>query len=532
VGGRKLVHWYEDGRRELFDLAADPSEAHDLATDHLDEAAALDERLLVTLREWNARLPTPVARGAEPERRMPLNVLFIATDDLRPDLGCYGDALARTPHIDRLAARGTVFDAAYCQQAVCNPSRASLLTGRRPDTLRIWDLPTHFRTRHPQIVTLPQHFRRHGYHAEDVGKIFHNWRQSIEGDPESWSVPAEMHYGNHGGDRPQVQGALPPDLAASPRCEMRDVPDEAYLDGRIATRAVAALRAAAGSDTPFFLAVGFWKPHAPFNAPKRYWDLHDPKAIPEPRHPEWPRDAPRIAWHDSQEILREARGELTPQQARTIRHGYLAAVSYLDAQVGRVLDELERLGLAERTIVVLWSDHGYHLGEQSLWAKTSNFELDARVPLVIAAPSTGTAGRRVATPVELLDLYPTLVELAGLPVPEGLEGRSLVPLLLDPDAPFKPAALTQHPRPAYIDRAPGGVPTAMGYSVRSRTHRYTEWRDWKTGETTARELYDHRTDPDESVNLADHAAERDIVARHAALLEGFEPLVRPGWTHE
>jgi iduronate 2-sulfatase len=467
--------------------------------------------------------------AAEPPRQMPLNVLFIAVDDLRNDLGCYGDALVRTPHIDRLAARGTVFDAAYCQQAVCNPSRASLLTGRRPDTLRIWDLPTHFRTRHPEIVTLPQYFKRHGYHAENIGKIFHNWRQSIEGDPESWSVPAVMHFASHSADQPQVDGPVPPDLAKSPRCQMRDVPDEAYFDGRIAARAIESLREAAARDTPFFLAVGFWKPHAPFNAPKRYWDLYDRDAIPRPRHPEWPTDAPRIAWHDSQEILRESQGPLTPAQAQTIRHGYLAATSYLDAQVGRVLDELERLGLAERTIVVFWSDHGYHLGEQSLWAKTSNFELDARVPLVIAAPGVGSAGGRVAAPVELLDLYPTLVDLAGLPLPSGLDGTSLVPLLVDPQAEVKPAALTQHPRPAHIDRSPEGMPKAMGYSVRTPTHRYTEWRDWKTGATVARELYDHAADADETTNVAGRADQQDVVARHAALLEQFHPLVRPGW---
>lgn len=477
-----------------------------------------------------AALLTLALAPAAAAPRLPLNVLFIAADDLRNDLGCYGNSVVRSPNIDRLAARGSVFEAAYCQQAVCNPSRASLLTGRRPDSLQIWDLPTHFRTRHPAIVTLPQHFKQHGYHTEDVGKIFHNWKQTIEGDPDSWSVPAVMHFGNHGSDRPLVEGALPPDLADAPRCEMRDVPDEAYLDGRIATRAVEALREAAHRDTPFFLAVGFWKPHAPFNAPKRYWDLYDADTIPPPRNPDWPRDAPRIAWHDSREILRDARDGLAPRQARAMRHGYLAAVSYLDAQVGRVLDELERLGLAERTIVVLWSDHGYHLGEQSLWAKTSNFELDARVPLLIATPTLPTAARRVDAPVELLDIYPTLVELAGLPPVEGLEGRSLVPLLLDADAPARAASLTQHPRPAYIDTAPGGVPDAMGYSVRTRTHRYTEWRDWRTGETTARELYDHTVDADESVNVAEQPGEREVVARHAAILESFGPLVRPGWT--
>ena len=470
----------------------------------------------------------PVVPAAALARPRP-NVLFIAADDLRTDLGCYGDPLVRTPCLDRLAARGTLFEAAYCQQAVCNPSRASLLTGRRPDSLHIWDLPTHFRTRHPELVTLPQVFKQQGYHTENIGKIYHNWRQRIEGDPASWSVPAVMHFANHAADRPEIEGPLPPDAAGAPRCEMRDVPDDAYFDGRIATRAVEAVRAAASRPEPFFLAVGFWKPHAPFNAPKRYWDLYDPASIPPPRHPEWPQDAPRIAWHDGREILREApEGRLSAAQARTIRHGYLAATSYLDAQVGRVLEELDRLGIADRTIVVFWSDHGYHLGEHDLWAKTSNFELDARVPLIIAAPGV-PGGGHVATPVELLDLYPTLVELADVSQPAGLEGESLVPLLHDHEADFKAVALTQHPRPAYFNRGEGSAPEAMGYSVRSRSHRYTEWRDWQTGQTLARELYDHAADPFESVNLAGRPAERDILDRHAALLESFRPLVRPGW---
>lgn len=470
----------------------------------------------------------PVVPAAALERVRP-NVLFIAADDLRTDLGCYGDPLVRTPCLDRLAARGTLFEAAYCQQAVCNPSRASLLTGRRPDSLQIWDLPTHFRTRHPDIITLPQWFKQQGYHAENIGKIYHNWRQRIAGDPASWSVPAVMHVASHATDLPVIEGRLPPDVAGAPRCEMRDVPDEAYFDGRIAALAVDSLRAAARRPEPFFLAVGFWKPHAPFNAPKRYWDLYDPASIPPPQHPEWPQDAPRIAWHDGREILREApQGRLSDAQVRAIRHGYLAATSYLDAQVGRVLDELDRLGIAERTVVVFWSDHGYHLGEHDLWAKTSNFELDARVPLIIAAPGV-PGGGRVATPVELLDLFPTLVELAGLPQPAGLEGESLVPLLHDPDANAEAVALTQHPRPAYFNTGEGSAPEAMGYSVRSRSHRYTEWRDWQTGQMLARELYDHEADPWETVNLAGRPAERDILHRHAALLESFGPLVRPGW---
>jgi len=361
------------------------------------------------------------------------NVLFIAADDLRNDLGCYGHELVKTPNFDRLAKRGVLFNRAYCQQAVCNPSRASLLTGRRPDTLRVWDLPTHFRSNMPDLVTLPQYFKQHGYFTQNIGKIFHNFRQTIQGDPDSWSVPAVMHFANHGDDKPVVDGPLPPNLAQDPKCEQRDVPDEAYFDGRVAKLSVQALSELRAKAQPFFLAVGFWKPHSPYNAPKRYWDLYSRDAVGLPKNPEWPFGAPRIAWHDSREILGTPARVLSPEAVREIRHGYLANISYFDAQLGKVLDELDRLQLAENTIIMFWSDHGYHLGEQSLWAKTSNFELDARVPLLIAAPGMAQ-GTRTDSLVELLDLYPTLTELCGLPLPQGVEGASLVPVLKNPRA--------------------------------------------------------------------------------------------------
>ncbi len=315
-----------------------------------------------------------------------LNLLFIAVDDMRVELGCYGDTIVKSPNIDRLAAQGTLFTRAYCQQAVCNPSRASMLTGLRPDTLRVWDLPTHFRRNFPDIVTLPQLFKQNGYHAQGIGKIFHNWRQDdYKGDPKSWSVPAVMHYASHGSDKAIVKGELPPDLAVVPRTEIRDVPDNAYFDGRIAEKAVAALREL--KERPFFLAVGFWKPHAHFNAPRKYWDLYKRSEISPPANPDRPQDVPEIAMHDSREILRGFKGRRpNTDQVLALRHGYYAAISYVDAQVGKVIDELDRLGLRKRTIIVFWSDHGFHLGEHSLWAKTSNFELDARVPMIIADP--------------------------------------------------------------------------------------------------------------------------------------------------
>jgi iduronate 2-sulfatase len=457
------------------------------------------------------------------------NVLFIAVDDLRNDLGCYGDDQVKSPHLDALAKRSRLFTRAYCQQAVCNPSRASLLTGLRPDHLRIWDLPTHLRSTTPTAVTLPQHFKNHGYFTQNIGKIFHNWRQKLHGDPDSWSVPAVMHYASHRADEPQVAEPIPLSLASDPRCECRDVEDDAYFDGRVAGLAIEALRERQQAGTPFFLAVGFWKPHAPFNAPKKYWDLYRREDIQPPSPEAWPKDAPTIAWHDSREILGEPPRPLSPEAILEMRHGYLANISYMDAQVGRVLKALDDLDLTRNTLVVFWSDHGYHLGEQTLWAKTSNFELDARVPLMIALPGSPQPGTATTALVELLDLYPTLSELCKLPIPAGLDGLSLVPVLEDPNRQVRSFAMTQHPRPAYYSRAETSVPEVMGYSIRTPEWRYTEWRDWKSGKTIAGELYDHRQEPHETQNFFDHADYRDAQTACQQLLQSAQPLVQPGW---
>lgn len=447
------------------------------------------------------------------------NVLFIAVDDMRVELRCYGDTPALTPHIDQLANRGVLFNRAYCQQAVCNPSRASMLTGRRPDSLRIWDLPTHFRERFPDIVTLPQHFKNNGYFTQNIGKIFHNWRQEIHGDPMSWSVPAVMHYARHGDDEPIVEGRLPPNTAKAPRCENRDVPDDAYFDGRIAKLAVKALREVKGK--PFFLAVGFWKPHLPFNPPRRFWELYDRAQLSLPTHPEPPIGGPKIALHNGRELLGEQGRKLSDDEILELRHGYYADISYVDAQIGRVLDELDRLELTEKTIVVFWSDHGFHLGEHGLWCKTSNFELDARVPLIISTPTMTTAQRGAQTNelTELLDLYPTLVELCGLPNVKELDGTSLCPTLDSPAKSVQAAAYTQHPRPAYFK----GEPDAMGCSVRTDRYRYTEWRNFRSGKVVAKELYDHRRDPDETRNLIMAVPDQEAFADAVRLLEDEFP---------
>lgn len=441
------------------------------------------------------------------------NVLFIMSDDHRPELASYGSA-AITPHLDRLAQRSLQFQRAYCQQAVCNPSRSSMLTGRRPDTLRLWNNGTHFRELNPDVTTLPLWFKEQGYATHCVGKIFHNWHTKEKGDRRSWSSDEFLHYHNHGADLPEVKGELPPNHATLtpvmygdvPMCEARYVPDEAYFDGRVAAEAVKRL-SNLKPDEPFFLAVGFWKPHAPFNAPKKYWDLYQRDKLPA-LNPSRPESAPEIAFHKSTEILSRGKKPFVPteEQAAEMRHGYFANISYLDAQLGKVLDALEQHPAGKNTIIVFAGDHGYHIGEHGLWGKTSNFEHDAHVPMFISAPGAPGNGKTTNALAELVDLFPTLVDLCELPMPSGLDGTSLAALMQKPNAAPDAAAFTQHPRPAYFDREPSKTPSHMGYSVRTARVRYTEWRDWKTGETTARELYDHQEDPQELNNAVDDPA--------------------------
>ncbi|MFM8335816.1 MAG: sulfatase [Opitutaceae bacterium] len=468
--------------------------------------------------------------AAQPRRP---NVLFIAADDLRTDLGCYGSPEALTPNLDALARRGVVFERAYCQQAVCNPSRASILTGRRPDTLRVWDLRRHFRETFPAIVTLPQHFKENGYTTLGLGKLFHNESGAKPPfpfkDPPSWSEPPLFSDGPHWADWVEEAGGAPKGKGGA--VQRLDVPDEAYLDGRIAAAAVRRLGELAREGRPFFLGVGFWKPHLPFNAPKRYWDLYDRSRLRPPSPPTMPAGAPALAGHTWNELRGYAGmpkdGPLSAEQIAELRHGYLAGVSFLDAQVGKVMAELGRLGLDRNTLVVFWSDHGFHLGEHDLWGKTANYELDTRVPLIFAGPGV-TAGGRATGLAELLDVYPTLVEAGGLPASVGTEGRSLLPQLRDPTAPGKKLAISQHPRPAY-----GNKLTHMGYTLRSAAHRYVEWRELAGGAVVARELYDHRADPAETLNRIDDPAlasvAREFSAEAARIIAtgGGLPAARP-----
>jgi len=445
------------------------------------------------------------------------NVLFLAVDDLRTELGCYGNERVKSPNIDRLAKTGVVFNRAYCQQAVCSPSRTSLMTGLRPDSTRVYDLQTHFRDTVPDVVTLSEHFKNHGYAAVGMGKIYHGGLNDEASWSEPWRRPNAPMYQlpkNQELIRKKWQAARARGLrgkqlsraARGPATESADVPDNAYHDGAVADMAVESLRRIKGK--PFFLAVGFLKPHLPFNCPKKYWDLYDRTDIKLADNPFAPKGAPPFAMTSWGELRNyegiPKRGPVSDEQALELIHGYLACVSYTDAQIGRILDELDKLSLADKTMVVLWGDHGWKLGEHGGWCKHTNFENDAQVPMIFRAPGAKGNGRSTDALAEFVDIYPTLCDLAGLPLPKHLEGTSAAPVLEDPGRAWKTAAFSQYPR--YHDRR-----RMMGYSMRTDRYRYTEWIDQTNREVVARELYDHKTDPAENQNVA--AANADLVRK-------------------
>jgi iduronate 2-sulfatase len=483
--------------------------------------------------------------GADTQRP---NVLFIAVDDLRPTIGAYGDPYAKTPNLDRLARSGVTFLHAYAQQALCNPSRASLMTGLRPDSLRVWDLETDFRSTVPGAVTLPQHFMRHGYRTVQIGKIYHNTLP----DSRSWHEEIHLHgfpydpdavY--HGRENLAIKEARKAKLIEEGRqqsaidqlgmwylkanaTESLDLPDSAYYDGAQTDRALEEL-AALKVRQPFFFAIGYYRPHLPFNAPRKYWDLYDPDSIALAPNPDLPKDAPPVAGSNLAELRGYAdfatapepwEGRLSEADARRLKHGYYASVSYMDAQVGRLLDRLDALGLAKNTIVVLWGDHGFKLGEMNGWAKMSNYLIDTHSPLIMRAPGAVPKGLRLQQLVELVDVYPTLSELAGLPAPASLQGTSAVPLLRQPNRPWKDAVFSQFLRRGrWVGK--DSVET-MGYSMRTDRYHYVAWMNWATRRITARELYDLTADSMETTNLAPRAEARQV-------LERMEFRRRQGW---
>lgn len=484
------------------------------------------------------------------------NVLFIVVDDLRPELGCYGRDYIKSPNIDALARSGMVFNRAYCQQAVCSPSRTVVMTGTRPDTSKVWDLVTHFRKALPDVVTLGQNFKNHGYFVQGMGKIYHG---SLNDEP-TWSVPWQTPIA--------TKYALPENMASSPEkvegepddtvkkdtvksdgkkskkkkkaaggdaeeggglkgmvYECADVPDNTYQDGKVAELAVKTLRDISKKPEPFFLAVGFIKPHLPWVSPKKYWDMYDESKIALAPNPFYPKDAPAYAIRKFDGEIYQYRGMSPKGQpvpgelARKLKHGYFAGVSYSDAQVGLVLDELKRLGLDRNTIVVLWGDHGWKLGEHASWGKHSNVENDVNAPLILSVPGMKNAGAHTDALVEFVDIYPTLSELAGLPLPGHLEGTSLKPLLEDPKRPWKSAAFSQYPRNEL-----------MGYSMRTDRYRFTVWVDGQDhARVDASELYDHQTDPQENTNIVKDPANAGLVAKlMAQWKQGWQGAQPPG----
>jgi arylsulfatase A-like enzyme len=439
------------------------------------------------------------------------NVLMIAVDDLRPEMTCYGAERMVTPNFDRLARRGARFARAYCNIAVCGASRASLLTGLRPTPDRFTSYRTWAKRDAPDVVSLPRLFRQHGYHTVSNGKVYHHRTD----DPEAWSeAPWRPKTGSiwWALEKNRTMTDAQGKPRRGPAYEAVDLPDARYPDHQIADKTIQDLRRLADGDQPFFLACGFYRPHLPFVAPKKYWELYPADEVRLPDNMFFPRDlgpAFRYTWGEMRAYVGiPSRGPVSEATARDLIRGYHASVSFVDAQIGRLLDELDRLKLADDTIVILWGDHGWQLGEHGMWCKHTNFEVAVRTPLLVVAPGA-PAGQVREQLVEYVDIYPTLCELADLPPPDHLQGKSFAPLLTDADAPHKTAVFSRHGR---------------GDSVKTDRYRYTEVRaDGGRGKLLGQALFDHQQDPGENQNLANDPAHADILRRHAELLRESRP---------
>jgi iduronate 2-sulfatase len=487
------------------------------------------------LLSFLALCPLLLARAQRP------NILLILVDDLKPVLGCYGDTAARTPNIDRLAARGMRFDLAYCNQAVCAPSRFTLMLGSHSTSTGLYGLGSTLREKLPDAVTMPKHFEKYGqYRTESLGKVFHIGHGN-EGDPASFSVPhlkdKVIEYldpqSTDGGQLTREEALFTnqkldqiKQLPRGAAFESPSVNDDAYADGRVAAETMRRLQAAQQrrrvDGTPFFIATGFVRPHLPFSAPKKYWELHDPSKLPVPVFEKLPAGSPEVAHKRGGEISaykpvpEKDDAEFSPGLKRQLIHGYYASTSFVDAQIGRVIDELDRLGLADNTIIVLWGDHGFHLGDLGIWTKHTNYEQANHIPLLIIAPGITQPGGSTRQLAESVDIFPTLAELAQLPAPAGpqpIDGISLVPVLKDPQARVRDHAYHAFPR------------KTLGRAIRTEQHRLVEWK--KPGaapESAEIELYDYAADPLETRNLA--AEQSDVVKRLRAIL-ARHPEARP-----
>lgn len=449
------------------------------------------------------------------------NVLFIAVDDLRPALGCYGNKVVKSPNIDRLAAEGRRFNRHYVSSAVCVPSRSAMLSGRHYGSN--WPAYRKMKTEPKTPVSFPHLFRKNGYHTVCIGKISHlpggvteptqttheiafSWDRAYA-PIGKWKDPWGAFFAYADGSvREYGYGRNKTD---TPAYEMADVPDEGYPDGLNAAEAVKQLRDLKKRNQPFLLAVGFYKPHLPFNAPKKYWDLYDPAEIPSPPSPRPPKGIdPAISMHRSFEVTTHydwpgGEGNISDEEARTLRHAYYACVSYTDAQIGKVLDELARLRLDQNTIVILWGDHGWHLGDHGMFGKQTNFEIATRSPMIIKTPGLINPGQATDALAQTIDLYPTLADLCGFTPPDTIQGTSLIPLLDNPAASVRKSAYSFFKN---------------GKTLRTDRHRIVKWTDTKTNEVLQIELYDHENDPHETVNITANPENKDLVSRLLSLL--------------
>ncbi len=488
------------------------------------------------------------------EKKKP-NILFVSIDDLGPNLGAYGNTFVKSPYLDKFADNAVTFRNTYCQAAVCAPSRASLMTGLRPDSTRVWHLGDKFREIHPDIVTMPQHFNKNGYHTVCIGKIFHNYMpDSISWDepdlrpaqykrPEWLKRDGETFYVNAETQRKQkikrdLVIAEKPNYYADgwnngPAWEMEDVHDSLYFDGAQVELAKRTLARLSKSDQPFYLALGFFRPHLPFAVPKKYWDLYNKDSIPMASNSFVPENAPVMSMNSMYELKgydgfsnlkHPTENSMAEDTARMLKQGYYASVSYVDALMGSVFQQLKDLDIYDNTIVVIWGDHGWKLGEHNSWCKQTNYNIDIHVPMMVYYPGMLNQGVQTSGITELVDLFPSLCEMAGIEVPDYLQGTSFVPLMEKPDREWKQAAFSQfHRRPKVT---PDGK-RYMGYSIKTKNYHFIEWYYWdnilgEKGEYVTHELYNSQTDADENVNIADLAENDEIV-------KTLSEQLRKGW---
>jgi iduronate 2-sulfatase len=480
------------------------------------------------------------------------NILFISIDDLGPNLGAYDNKYIVSPNLDEFASKGMTFRNTYCQAAVCAPSRASLMSGLRPDSTRVRHLGDKFRELHPQIITMPQHFKAHGYHTVCIGKIFHNYMpDSVSWDepdlrPAQYNLPewrkrdGETFYVNEETQRLQKIRrdelvAIRPNYYADgwnngPAWEWEDVHDSLYYDGAQTEMAKRTLSRLSKEEEPFFLALGYFRPHLPFAVPKKYWDFYHRDSLPLASNPYLPKQSPVMSMNSMYElrgyngfkqIQHPSQNVMNEDTARILKHGYYASVSYVDALFGQLMQHLKDLKIDQNTIVIIWGDHGWKLGEHNGWCKQTNYNIDIHVPMIVYSPNQANPGAETWEITELIDMFPSLCDLAGIPSPDYLQGISFVPLIKDPTTKWKSAAFSQfHRRPKVT---PDGG-RYMGYSIRTKNYHYVEWYYWdndneRLGDFVTAELYDSSKDPDENVNVAKDKSYSTVVIELSGLLK-------------